>query len=114
MSNLNLLIGKRIKDLRIKQGLSQEELSVQVGLSRSYISRVESGISTLSIERLGLVINKLGVTVEEFFTFSEKRIELKYTPSIISIINVLSKRSTNEQKYILNYIKSLFKFKDKI
>lgn len=35
----------RIRDLRRKHGLSQEELAQQIGISRQAISKWESGVS---------------------------------------------------------------------
>lgn len=37
------IVGKHLKEIRILKGLSQEELSLQAGLDRSYISMVERG-----------------------------------------------------------------------
>lgn len=40
---LENIIGKHIKELRTNQGISQETLSLETGLDRSYISMVERG-----------------------------------------------------------------------
>lgn len=37
------IVGKHLKEIRIQKELSQEELSLQAGLDRSYISMVERG-----------------------------------------------------------------------
>jgi len=37
------LFGRRIRDLRIKKGWSQEELAYRVGMDVSYLSEVENG-----------------------------------------------------------------------
>jgi transcriptional regulator with XRE-family HTH domain len=47
--------GKRVKELRMLQKISQEELAFRSGLHRTYISSVERGernISLINIERL--------------------------------------------------------------
>jgi transcriptional regulator with XRE-family HTH domain len=36
-------VGKHLKEIRMQKELSQEELSLQAGLDRSYISMVERG-----------------------------------------------------------------------
>ena len=38
-----ITVGKHLKEIRIQKELSQEELSLQAGLDRSYISMVERG-----------------------------------------------------------------------
>lgn len=41
--SLESIVGQRLKEMRIKKGLSQEDLSLETGLDRSYISMVERG-----------------------------------------------------------------------
>ena len=40
---LEAIIGKHLKELRNRQGVSQEALSLETGLDRSYISMIERG-----------------------------------------------------------------------
>lgn len=47
-----LKIGKCIKDLRIKEGLSQEKLGYKSNLDRTYIGSVERGERNISIINL--------------------------------------------------------------
>ena len=62
-------VGKRVKELRNKLGVSQEELADMVELDRTYITSVECGrrnISVVNIEKLATALN---VTLKEFFDF---------------------------------------------
>lgn len=43
IKNLEAIIGRHIKEIRLKKGLSQDELSIETGLDRSYISMIERG-----------------------------------------------------------------------
>lgn len=45
-------IGEKIKQLRLAQGLSQEELAEYCGLSTSYISYIETGKRRISLKKL--------------------------------------------------------------
>ena len=61
MDKIEMRFGQRVKELRLKQNISQEELAFRCGLSKNYISDVERGtrnISLKSIEKIadGLVI----------------------------------------------------------
>lgn len=59
--------GKRIRELRVKKGLSQEDLAMNAELDRSYVGGVERGernISLLNIERLALALD---VSLGELF-----------------------------------------------
>lgn len=65
---LNEIIGKKIHDLRIiKTGLSQDLFSKQIGVDRTYLSRVESGKQNLTIKSLQMIVNSFGMTLKEFF-----------------------------------------------
>jgi DNA-binding XRE family transcriptional regulator len=46
-----LLCGK-LKDVRIKKGISQSDLAFDMGVNQNYISRVESGKINISINNL--------------------------------------------------------------
>lgn len=50
-----ILFGQRIRELRLKTGLSQEKFALMIGMDRTYYSSVESGkrnISLLNIKRI--------------------------------------------------------------
>lgn len=47
--DIKILVGKRVKELRNKLGVSQEELADLAGLDRTYITSVESGRRNISI-----------------------------------------------------------------
>lgn len=56
-------LAKRIKELRLKLGLSQEELAYKTGYTdRSSIARIESGRNGVSSEKLILFATALGVS----------------------------------------------------
>ncbi len=52
-------IGKRIKELRGIQGISQEELSFRSGVHRTYIASLEVGNRNISISTLEKITNAL-------------------------------------------------------
>ena len=54
-------LGKQIKRYREKRGLSQYNLSGKTGISRSYISQIESGLFSLSLDYLITIANELEV-----------------------------------------------------
>lgn len=41
--DIKSLVGKRVKELRNRLGISQEELAYRAGLDRTYITSVECG-----------------------------------------------------------------------
>ncbi len=61
-------IGQRIRELRQRLGWTLEELASKCGLSVSFLSQVERGLSSLSISSLQAICKALGVPVTHFFT----------------------------------------------
>lgn len=47
--DVKILVGKRVKELRNKLGISQEELADLAELDRTYITSVECGRRNISI-----------------------------------------------------------------
>lgn len=64
-------VGKRIKDLRNKLGISQEELGFRSGVHRTYIASLEVGKRNISIATLEKIIIALEISFSEFFNFEE-------------------------------------------
>jgi transcriptional regulator with XRE-family HTH domain len=60
------------KQLRVQRGQTLEQLAVGSGLTRSYLSKVERGISTPSIESAFSIAAALGVSVEKLFGHDER------------------------------------------
>jgi transcriptional regulator with XRE-family HTH domain len=65
MENLKVKIGQRIKEMRIKKGLSQEKLALLSDLDRTYIPSIENGKRNISITVLEKLSNALDISVSE-------------------------------------------------
>jgi transcriptional regulator with XRE-family HTH domain len=60
-------IGNRIKQLRQKNGLTQEELAIRCELSPGFISQVERDLTSPSIATLEAILIGLGEDLRDFF-----------------------------------------------
>jgi len=60
-------VGKRIRLIRNKKGLSQEKLALKSDLDRTYLAGVESGKRNISIRNLEKIMKGLEVEFQEFF-----------------------------------------------
>lgn len=62
-------IAKRIVHYRIRKGLSQDELADKIGISKSYLSKIEAPGSTkaFSLDVLFAIADGLDVDVIKFF-----------------------------------------------
>ena len=63
------MVGKRVKELRNKLGVSQEEFADMAGLDRTYITSVECGKRNISIVNIEKIAKALNVSLSEFFKF---------------------------------------------
>ena len=63
-----LTIGAQLKGLRLRRGLTQEELADRCELSKGFISQVERDQASPSIATLTDMLECLGSTLKEFFS----------------------------------------------
>jgi len=66
-------IGKRIKELRLANQLTQDELAARSDLSAAFISMLERNKSSVSIEYLIKVLTVLGENLSDFFSSDDKK-----------------------------------------
>lgn len=98
-------VRKRITELRIKKGVSEYKMSMDLGHSRSYIQNIVSGRSAPSLQELLYMCEYLGVTPSAFFDRNEaepiliqmalkgmRKLSDRDMLSIISIIDRLGAR----------------------
>jgi transcriptional regulator with XRE-family HTH domain len=62
---LDSLVRKRIRALRVAQGLSLEELAARAHLSQSSLSRIESGQRRLALDQLVTLARALDTTLDQ-------------------------------------------------
>ena len=63
-----MIIGDKIRRLRLEHGLTQEELADRSELTKGYISQVERDLASPSIATLQDILEALGTTFGDFFT----------------------------------------------
>ncbi len=54
------LVGKRLRDIRLQEKLTQEELADKANTSNIYICRIENGTASPSLDMLSSISNALG------------------------------------------------------
>jgi transcriptional regulator with XRE-family HTH domain len=64
-TDICLLVGQRVRKLRLARGWTQTYLSVHAGVGRNYISDVELGKKEIGLRNLYLLAQSLGVTLEK-------------------------------------------------
>ena len=54
------ILGERLKEERLKAGITQAQLAERIGTRKSYISRVENGHADIQVSTLFKIFNGLG------------------------------------------------------
>lgn len=61
------LVGKRIKELREKKYLDQQDFAAMCNFEKSNFSRLESGRANPTLKTLGTVTENLNISLSDFF-----------------------------------------------
>lgn len=97
-------LGKRIKELRRKAGLSQEQLAEQAGTSGKYLGQIERGEVNVSVIILVKITNVLQVNILQLLDFKHLE-DTKYLKK--EIINLVNKAGDKELIQIYRLINSV-------
>lgn len=65
MNDIKARIGKRIKEVRLAKGLTQEEAGKKLNLTKSVFSNYEAGRQNFSVELLEKIAQMLEVDIVE-------------------------------------------------
>ncbi|MEQ9899664.1 helix-turn-helix transcriptional regulator [Pectobacterium punjabense] len=69
--SIKVLLGQRVKALRLQAGLSQEAFAEKCGLDRTYISGIERGIRNPTLEVLNTIAIGLHTDLTTLFAFHD-------------------------------------------
>jgi transcriptional regulator with XRE-family HTH domain len=84
--------GQRLRAARMRAGMSQEAVGVQVGLNRTSISNVEKGRQRILLHHLPILADRLGTSIDELL------------PSTPSSDDVLSAVPDDARAWVLRVI----------
>lgn len=105
MSNLNNEIIKKIKQIRIEKGLSQERLSELSKLDSKYINKLENGRFNLTIPTLENILLGLNIEVSDFFA----SLDIKENNSFDELKNTLNQLDINTRNEVSEKLNELIK-----
>lgn len=74
-----MLLGEKIKDLRLGCELTQEELADRCELTKGYISQLENDLTSPSIATLIDILSALGTDLKEFFGDLDTEEKIKFS-----------------------------------
>ena len=93
-------LGLRIKEMRRKKHMSQQELSYEIEYSIPHISHVENGTTKLSVDFLVKVANAVGTTTDPLLCDSLEKTTMLYQGEIMEAI----KDCSNQELRIINQL----------
>jgi transcriptional regulator with XRE-family HTH domain len=105
-------IGVRIRQLREARGMTQSQLQARSGVSRSYLSRIESGQMTPSLGTLEKIAESLGVGLNRFFIPATKSEALLEDPFIQGVRPYLRQLDFNQWQSILKRLQAISEHMD--
>ncbi len=70
-NSFNAEIGKRLKKIKNENDFSQENMADILGVSHAYYGKVERGLHCLSVEKLCILNQELGVDLNYLITGKE-------------------------------------------
>ena len=99
-SEIDKIFGKILRDFRVKNGLTQEQLSEKLGISLKYISRIENGNNGIKTQTFIKYMNILGIMPNTIYK------DFIDNTEIINDINLFNKidNLSNEQKTFISSV----------
>lgn len=87
MSDFLKKFGKRVNELRKKQGFTQEQLAEKIGIGIRSLGKIENGNNFPATDNLEKLVSALNVTTSEMFNFEHLQNPKNLTEESIKIIN---------------------------
>ncbi|WP_088835168.1 helix-turn-helix domain-containing protein [Paenibacillus tyrfis] len=107
-----VLLGRRIRDLRKKKGYSQEYLAEISGFHYTYIGGLERAQKNVTLANLIKIADALDVTVSDLFEYTKIKSSKKDIPSDIeAILDLLLMLPSKDVKKIKDFVYSMFEDK---
>lgn len=100
-------IGQRIRQLRESRGMTQSQLQARSRVSRSYLSRIESGQMTPSLGTLEKISEALGVGLNRFFVPQSNGEALMEDPFIQGLRPFLRQLNWEQWQSILKRLQAI-------
>lgn len=91
-------VGNRIKELRLKKGITVNRLANLAGISQSYLRDIELGNKQPTVEYLSYICDALNISLVTFFSNDSSQNELT---------DRIKKLSVNQQKALLSFLVSM-------
>jgi transcriptional regulator with XRE-family HTH domain len=97
-----MVIGDKLKSLRVQKNLSQGDIEKRSGLLRCYISRIENGHTVPSVENLEKMARALEVPMYRLFT-DDAHVEKPNIPAEALLSRAVRSKQAQELRKFAKY-----------
>lgn len=99
---IDIEIGKRLRQARVAAGLTQTELGVQLGISFQQIQKYEKGRNRIGGGRLYKIARMLGVKITYFFDGVEHLLDADAVPAGTNELGAIDNRTIRAAHALAN------------
>lgn len=103
MLNVRKETGKKVKELRLSKGMSQEQFAEKIGINAQQLSRIECGKSYLTYKVLEALCDTFDKQPHYFFTYKSIRV----CKNDLGRINVIGERLQHLESEKISYIEKI-------
>jgi len=101
-------LGERIRTLRRKKRLTQQDLAERAGVDPKYIGQIERAETNPTIKIIARIAEELDISLPELFTFPpEKYVVKKEEFGDMKVSDLIKDKPSEIQQIILRTIKTL-------
>ena len=104
--------GQRILELRLKCGLSQEQLALHADITPTYLGQVERNMKNPTIRTIEKICFAMNLSLADFFCTATNQKE--FDTFSLQFLSQISNRTNEEKKLILSIIKQILNLKDSV
>lgn len=72
-NDVKFLLGKQIKEVRNKKGLTQEKLAELIGVGERNLSKIECGVNFVTADTLSKLLFALNIDAKELFDYEHHK-----------------------------------------
>ena len=96
-------LGRKVKELRIKNGLTQNQVASELHVTPGYISNVENNRTAMSLRVLSYYAKLTGITLDSLVG----KIEPEYRTTALDneLLSIISKYSDEKKQKILDILR---------
>ena len=109
MSDIEKIIGQRIRNYRTQKGLSQEKLAELAGCHPTYIGQLEHGEKNATLESVEKIASAMGISLSELFDKLGKSCGNNIAAKCYDLV---ASKNEAEQKQLYKMLQEMDKYKN--